>query len=227
MSRVLCIDDEPAILRLLEVILKRGGHEAILAANAQAALSAFQSEQIDAVLLDLGLPDRDGLELLGTLRATCAAPVIVLSARSEVQEKVAALDLGANDYVTKPFDGDELLARVRAALRGRANPLEDSEVIAHGSIRIDLARHAVEVAGHSVALTRKEFEVLKLLVAAGGRIQTHAAILESVWGKAHREDVEYLRVIIRSMRLKIEDDPSQPELIRNEPGIGYRLGEYR
>lgn len=223
MSRVLCIDDEPAILRLLEVVLKRDGHEAILAASAQTALSALQSEKIDAVLLDLGLPDRDGLELLGPLRAKCAAPVIVLSARSEVQEKVAALDLGATDYVTKPFDGDELLARLRACLRGHAGPTKVSEVITHGSIRIDLARHQVDVAGRNVVLTRKEFEVLKLLVAAGGRIQTHAAILEAVWGKAHRQDVEYLRVVVRALRLKIEEDPSQPDLIRNEPGIGYRL----
>lgn len=224
MSRVLCIDDEPAILRLLNVVLNRDGHEAMSAADARTALSRIEDGSIDAVLLDLGLPDRDGLELLTAIQAKSNVPVIVISARGDVQEKVAALDLGATDYVTKPFDADELLARLRAALRGRPGTPNSAEVIAHGPIRMDLARHAVDVAGRAVTLTRKEFEVLKALVVAGGRIQTHRAILEAVWGKAHREDVEYLRVVIRSLRLKIEEDPSQPGLIRNEPGIGYRLG---
>lgn len=223
MSRILCIDDEPAILRLLDVVLKRDGHEAIPAADARTALAALKAGNIDAVLLDLGLPDRDGLELLAAIRSSASLPVIVVSARGEVPEKVAALDLGATDYVTKPFDGDELLARLRAALRGAKSATSQTDVLILGPIRLDVAHHAAEVAGRPVSLTRKEFAVLKALVEASGRILTHSAILEAVWGKAHRDDVEYLRVVIRALRLKIEDDPSQPRLIRNEPGIGYRV----
>lgn len=223
MSRILCVDDEPAILRLLEVVLHRGGHEVVPANSAAAALAAIAREPIDAVLLDLGLPDRDGLEVLGLIRAKSDAPVVVVSARSEVQEKVSALDLGASDYVTKPFDGDELLARLRVALRGAGRPTAKAEVLDHGPISIDLSRHEVRIAGRLVQLTPKEFAVLQALVEAGGRVLTHGALLEGVWGKAHRDDVEYLRVVIRALRLKLEEDPSRPQLIRNEPGIGYRL----
>lgn len=229
MSLILCVDDEPAILRLLEVVLKRGGHDVFQAADGRAAMAALANPAIAAVLLDLGLPDRDGLELLGAMRAVSSAPVIVVSARGEVAEKVAALDLGAADYVTKPFDGDELLARLRVALRaaapaagGMSAPLDG--VVVHGPVRIDPARHTAELASRALSLTPREFAVLKVLAAAGGRILTHSTILETVWGKAHRDDVEYLRVVIRALRLKLEDDPSQPRLILNEPGIGYRLG---
>lgn len=223
MSRILCIDDEPAILRLLAVVLARNGHEVVPATDGRSALAALHAGSIDAVLLDLGLPDRDGLELLTAIRAVGPVPVIVVSARRDVEEKVAALDLGATDYVTKPFDGDELLARLRVALRGaNAAPYQD-DVLSYGPIRIDIARHEVDIAGRDVSLTPKEFAVLRALVEAGGRILTHSALLEAVWGKAHRDDVEYLRVTIRALRLKIEDNPSQPKLIRNEPGIGYRL----
>lgn len=223
MSTILCIDDEPAILRLLAVILGRGGHQTIPAADGRTALAAFAGGGIDAVVLDLGLPDRDGLELIAALHAIAPVPVIVVSARGDVRDKVAALDLGATDYVTKPFDGDELLARLRAALRatGAARPTDG--VLVHGELTVDVARHEVRLANRQVALTPKEFAVLKELVTAGGRILTHTALLESVWGKAHAEDVEYLRVVIRALRLKLEEDPSQPRLIRNEPGIGYRL----
>jgi len=223
MSRILCVDDEPAILRLLAVVLKRDGHEAVSADSGKGALAALQSGRIDAVLLDLGLPDRDGLEVLAAIRATQTVPVIVLSARTEVDEKVAALDLGAADYVTKPFDADELLARIRAALRSAGSAPASNEMVSYGPISMDIARHEVTIAGRAVTLTRKEFDVLRLLAEAGGRILTHSSLLEEVWGKAHRDDVEYLRVAIRALRLKIEDDPSQPRLIRNEPGIGYRL----
>lgn len=223
MSRILCVDDEPAILRLLTVIMARDGHETVAAADGRAALQAIGAGGIDAVLLDLGLPDRDGLELIAAIRARSPIPVIVVSARADVQEKVTALDIGAADYVTKPFDGEELLARVRAALRGAAAGPATAELLAHGPIRMDVARHQAEIDGKRLALTPKEFALLKVLVEAGGRILTHSALLEAVWGKAHREDVEYLRVTIRALRLKIEEDPSQPRLIRNEPGIGYRL----
>lgn len=223
MSRILCVEDEPAILRLLQVVLKRDGHEAVAANTAEAALAALRGGRIDAVLLDLGLPDRDGLEVLAAIRQANPMPLIVVSARSDVPEKVAALDLGATDYVTKPFDADELLARLRVALRQGALPSTPDPVLEHGGVRMDLARHEVSLGERPIALTPKEFAVLRALLEAGGRILTHAAILEAVWGKAHRDDVEYLRVVIRALRLKIEADPSQPALIRNEPGIGYRL----
>jgi len=221
MSRVLCVDDEPAILRLLSVVLAHDGHEAVPAATGREAMARLAEGRIDAVLLDLGLPDRDGLELVSAIRAAGPVPVIVVSARSDVAEKVAALDLGASDYLVKPFDGDELRARLRAVLRqsggGTGGP------VVHGPVAIDPARHTVTVEGRPVSLTPREFSVLQCLAEAGGRIVTHAILLERVWGKAHREDVEYLRVAIRALRIKIEADPSQPRLLRNEPGIGYRL----
>lgn len=224
MTRILCIDDERAILRLLDVVLARDGHETVHAATGRAALAALAKGGIRAVLLDLGLPDLDGLEVLARIRATSEVPVIVLSARSDVSEKVAALDLGAVDYVTKPFDADELLARLRVVLRASHAARGVQDVLQHGPVRMDTARHEVTLAGRPVALTPKEFAVLKALVEGDGRILTHAALLEAVWGRAHRENVEYLRVVVRALRLKLEDDPATPTLIRNEPGIGYRLG---
>ena len=223
MSRILCVDDEPAILRLLALILRRDGHEMVPAGDTRSALANLKAGDIDAVLLDLGLPDRDGLELIPAVRRVSDLPIIVVSARDEVQEKVAALDLGATDYVTKPFDGDELLARIRAGLRKTRKVEPDDGQVIHGGIHLDLVHHRAVVCGREVALTPKEFALLKALAMAGGRILTHASLLEAVWGKAHREDVEYLRVAVRSLRVKIEDEPSRPRLIRNEPGIGYRL----
>lgn len=222
MSRILCIDDEAAILRLLDVVLAHDGHEAVAVTTGRAAMDAVAKGGIDAVLLDLGLPDRDGLELISAIRGVSQVPIIVVSARGDVAEKVAALDLGAADFVTKPFDGDELRARLRAALR-RGSAATAGAELRHGPILMRPDRHEAEVAGRSISLTPKEYAVLQVLVEAGGRILTHAALLERVWGKAHRSDVEYLRVAVRALRLKIEDDPSQPALIRNEPGIGYRL----
>ena len=222
MSRVLCIDDEPAILRLLAVVLEHDGHEAISAASGREAMAMLARGGIDAVLLDLGLPDRDGLELIASIRSQSAIPVIVVSARGDIAEKVAALDLGAADYVTKPFDGEELRARLRVALRNGRASQKGGELV-HGPIRMIPDRHEAEIAGQPVALTPKEYAVLQALVEAGGRIMTHATLLELVWGKAHRNDVEYLRVAVRALRLKIEADPSQPTIIRNEPGIGYQL----
>jgi two-component system KDP operon response regulator KdpE len=221
MSRILCVEDEAAILRLLAVVLAPDGHEVITAGTVRAAKVALDGGGIDAVLLDLGLPDRDGLELIGTIMATAPVPIIVLSARSDPDDKVAALDLGAVDYVTKPFDGAELRARLRAALR---KGLTATNRLEHGPVRLVPSRHEAFVGDRAVALTPKEYALLQTLVEAGGRILTHRALLERVWGKAHLADVEYLRVAVRALRLKLEDDPSQPRLIRNEPGIGYRLG---
>lgn len=221
MSRILCVDDEPAILRLLQVVLAADGHEAIAAADGRAALAAIERGGLDAVLLDLGLPDLDGLELLARITAVSALPVVVLSARDAVSEKVTALDLGASDFVTKPFDGDELRARLRAALR-RTTGSGDAR-LEHGPLQLVPSRHEASVSGKPVALTPREYALLRVLIEAGGRVVTHAALLEQVWGKAHRTDVEYLRVAVRGLRLKVETDPSRPVLIRNEPGIGYRL----
>ncbi|WJS98511.1 response regulator [Novosphingobium humi] len=221
MNRVLVVDDEPAILRLLGAVLARGGYEAAAAATAAAALGALRGGGLSAAILDLGLPDRDGLELIPILRSA-GVPVIVLSAREDVGEKVAALDLGASDYITKPFDGEELLARLRVALR-QSGAAAAQEVLAHGPFRIDTARHEASIDGRALTLPPKEFALLQALVEAGGRILTHAALLEKVWGRAHVGDVEYLRVAIRALRLKVEEDPAHPRLIRNEPGIGYRL----
>lgn len=224
MSSVLIVDDEAAIRRLLEAILSRAGHDVIAAPNAASALSALDRGNVDVILLDLGLPDRDGLEVIAAVRQRSAIPIIVLTARHETAEKISALDLGADDYVTKPFDSDELLARLRSALRRSGTAMTgDDEHLEFGPVRMDLARHEVRCNDASVALTPREYAVLKALLQASGRILTHAAILEQVWGKAHVESVDYLRVVIRALRLKLEADPSDPRLIRNEPGIGYRL----
>ena len=223
MTHVLLVDDEPAILRLAGAILERGGYRVSTAGDARAALLLVGQGGVDAAVVDLGLPDRDGLELIAAIRAHGATPVIVLSARQASADKIAALDLGADDYVTKPFDGDELLARLRSVLRragGQGDP-----VLEHGAIRIDRARHRVTRGDAEVALTPREFELLALLAEGRGRVFTHAQILERIWGPAHRSDVEYLRVAVRALRLKLEEDPARPRLIRNEPGIGYRLAE--
>lgn len=223
MSRILCVDDEPAILRLLSVVLAVDGHDVAAAANGREALAIAGRGGIDAVLLDLGLPDRDGLELIGAVRALAPVPVLVVSARSDVAEKVAALDLGAADYITKPFDGDEVRARVRAALRQKGAAPPPGGMLVHGPIRMAPDRHEAWASERPLSLTPREYALLQALVEAGGRVLTHAMLLERVWGKAHRDDVEYLRVAIRALRRKVEDDPSRPAIIRNEPGVGYRL----
>ncbi|WP_068076313.1 response regulator transcription factor [Novosphingobium lentum] len=223
MNRILAVDDEPAILRLLGAVLGRGGYDVVPASDAAAAMAALARGGIDAIVLDLGLPDRDGLEVIAAVRASSQVPIIVVTARSDVAEKIAALDLGADDYVTKPFDGDELLARLRSALRRARPDGRSAEQLVHGPLRIDFARHVLTRDNAPVALTPREFAVMGALIEAGGRIVTHAALLEKVWGKAHVHDVDYLRVVVRALRLKLEADPAHPDLIRNEPGIGYRL----
>ncbi|MFA7586409.1 MAG: response regulator transcription factor [Novosphingobium sp.] len=225
MTRILVVDDEPAIRRLLSGILERGGYQVELAENVREAISAVERSRIDAVLLDLGLPDRDGLEAISAIRTKHDVPIIVVTARDDTAEKIAALDLGADDYVTKPFDCDELLARLRSALRRSGKAGSADAVLTFGPVMLDTAHHRATCREEPVMLTPREFSVLATLMEAGGRILTHAAILERVWGKAHVGDIDYLRVVIRALRLKLEIDPSQPVLIRNEPGIGYRLME--
>ncbi|MBB6226088.1 two-component system KDP operon response regulator KdpE [Polymorphobacter multimanifer] len=179
-------------------------------------------EGCELVLLDLGLPDRDGIELVPLIKAMHRA-VIILTARDATVEKVSALDLGADDYVVKPFDTDELLARVRTALRHRSAMDDGSGVLAFGSITIDLAARRVLRDGAELKLTRKEYAVLAELARHPDRVLTHSHLLRAVWGEAHTQDVEYLRVTMRGLRLKLEEDAASPVLLRNEPGVGYRL----
>ena len=186
------------------------------------ALQAARREGCELVLLDLGLPDRDGIELVPLLKAMDRV-VIVLTARDQTAEKVAALDLGADDYVVKPFDTDELLARIRVGLRRRAGPGADLGVHRVGPLQIDIPAHRVLRDGAEVKLTRKEFALLAELARHADRVVTHSQLLRTVWGEAHLDDVEYLRVTMRGLRRKLEQDPAAPTLLRNEPGIGYRL----
>jgi len=220
---VLIVDDEPAIRRLLVGALERSGLTYLEAANAAEALHlSSAADPPPVVLLDLGLPDRDGLEIVPQLAAQ-GLTIIVLTARDATDEKVAALDLGADDFVTKPFDTAELLARVRSALRRKRGFTADPQRREFIGGRIDRENHTVGVRGTPVALTPREFDLLWALSEKPGRVMTHAALLETVWGQAHREDLDYLRVAIRSLRKKVEADPSRPKLIMNEPGVGYRL----
>lgn len=220
--RLLIVDDEPAIRRLLGAGLARAGYRVIEAGTAREAMTALQIDKPDAVLLDLGLPDRDGLELVPLIKATGAA-LLVVSARDATDQKVTALDLGADDYVTKPFDTEEVLARVRTALRHRLLADADAATVRIGEVEIDLTARLVRRAGEEVHLTPKEFGFLAELARHPGRVVTHAQLLRNVWGAGHEHDVEYLRVAARGVRRKIEADPASPVLIRNEPGVGYRL----
>lgn len=221
---ILIAEDEAAIRRLIRRALDRGDYAVSEAENAAATLAAVQMRTPDLVLLDLGLPDRDGLELVPQLaRLGCA--ILVLTARDASAEKVAALDLGADDYVTKPFDTDELLARIRACLRHRSAPSGRRGRMDIGGIGIDLDAHKVSRNGKEVHLTPREFDLLAELARHAGRVLTHRHLLEQIWGETHREDIEYLRVAIRSLRLKLEDNPAAPRLIRNELGVGYRMSE--
>lgn len=223
-SRILIIDDEPQIRRFLRVSLTAHGFETSEAANAKEALQRLTSEPPALVILDLGLPDRDGQALLPDIRALSPAPVIVLSVRADEQEKVRALDAGASDYVVKPFGMPEFLARVRAALRVRPSP-EGSPVYSVGDLHIDIPRHRVTLEGHLVRLSKREFHLLAVLAAHAGRVVTHAQLLREVWGPAHEHDTQYLRVYVGQLRDKLGDDPLQPRFIENEPGVGYRLIE--
>lgn len=221
MPRILVIDDEPQIRKFMRISLAANGHEVVEAENAAAGISTARSGAPDLVILDLGLPDQDGQEVISAIREASTVPIIVLSVRAGELDKVEALDRGANDYVTKPFGVAELMARVRAVLRQRG-PKEEG-VVELGWVRIDPVRRLVTRAGEQVHLSRKEWDLLEFLARFPDRVLTHKEILKQVWGPAHVEDTAYLRVYVNQLRQKLEDDPAQPALIVTEPGIGYRL----
>ncbi|MCM8730069.1 response regulator transcription factor [Hephaestia sp. GCM10023244] len=220
--RLLIVDDEPAIRKLLATALTRAGYRVIAAGNAREALNAIQIDKPDAALLDLGLPDRDGLELV-PLIARAGIAVIVVSARDATEQKVTALDLGADDYVTKPFDTEEVLARVRTALRHRLSAATDAPVVQIGDVTIDLDARLVRKDGVEIHLTPKEFAFLAALASHPGRVVTHSHLLRTIWGAGHEKDVDYLRVAARGVRKKLEETATHLSIIRNEPGVGYRL----
>lgn len=220
---ILVVDDELPIRRLLRGTLERGGYRVLEAVNGREALTIAAQQSPQAILLDLGLPDRDGLELVPLLRKSGGAALLVVSAREATDDKVAALDLGADDYVTKPFDTEELLARLRTALRHKAGAQGGSPVVRSGGIVIDMVERRVLRDGEEVHLTRKEYEVLACLAAAPGRVVTHQRILEAAWPFDQERHIEYLRIVVRNLRQKIEPQPAQPSVIVNELGVGYRL----
>ena len=220
---VLVVDDEPPILRFLRTSLNAVGHIVATAENAAAALAAMRTEKPDIVILDLGLPDRSGLEVITAIRKDSSVPIIVLSARSDERSKVEALDLGADDYISKPFGMAELTARIRAALRHRFQAQGELPVFVSGDLTVDLVRRQVARGGEEVKLSPKEFELLRHLVANAGKVLTHRHLLREVWGPAQVDEVQYLRVFIRGLRQKLEADPTRPTHILTELGVGYRL----
>jgi two-component system KDP operon response regulator KdpE len=219
---VLVVDDEVHIRRLLAATLNRAGYQVEDVATAKEALLAAQRHRPALVLLDLGLPDRDGLELVQAFKDEGVA-VVVVSAREGTEDKVAALDLGADDYVTKPFDTEELLARIRAALRHKLDERGAPRQVTAGALHLDLAARRVLRDGDEVHLTRKEYDVLATLAAAPDRVVTHQTIMAAAWPYEHDKRIEYLRIVVRNLRQKIEADPARPAIITNELGVGYRL----
>jgi len=222
-AQLLVIDDEPQIRRFLEISLRTQGYAVTLAETGQAGLDALALHGADLVVLDLGLPDLDGHAVLRTLRQWSQVPVIVLTVRSDEAEKVAALDAGANDYVTKPFGVPELMARVRALLRTNAQPLDAPPLYDDGHLHIDLARREVSLAGELIALSRKEYALLALLVRHAGRVVTQPQLLRELWGPTHQQDTHYLRILVAKLRQKLGDDAAAPRWIATEPGVGLRF----
>ncbi|HEV2502488.1 response regulator [Mesorhizobium sp. UC22_110] len=221
--RVLVVDDEPQIQRFLRPALTAAGYEVIEAGTGAQALKAIATAAPDLIILDLGLPDMDGKEVVKNVRGWSELPIIILSARDRESEKIAALDLGADDYIEKPFGIGELTARIRTALRHRTR--EDGGVteISVDGLHIDTVRRLITRSGAPIHLTPKEYDLVLMLARHAGRVVTHRALLTSVWGPAHADDLHYLRVFVGQVRGKIERDPSAPAIIRTEPGVGYRF----
>jgi DNA-binding response OmpR family regulator len=223
--RILVIDDEAPIRRFLKVVLGTGGFEMLEAGRGREGIEQAATAAPDAIILDLGLPDMDGKAVITAIREWSQTPILILSVRDGEGEKIAALDAGADDYVTKPFATGELMARLRALLRKRpADAAEKSEIVI-GALAINLATRSVIVDGVAPKLTRKEFDVLALLARNAGRLVGHKQILKIIWGQAHIEDTHYLRIAIGHIREKIGDDAANPRFIVTEPGVGYRLVE--
>jgi two-component system KDP operon response regulator KdpE len=222
-TRVLVVDDEPQILRALQIKLRSAGYAVETAATAQEALTKAAMRPPEAIILDVLLPDGNGTDVTREVRGWSTVPIVVLSAVGEEREKIAALDAGADDYVTKPFSGDELLARLRAALR-RAAPSPDP-VVEVGELRIDLEKRTVTMAGKPISLTPIEYDLLRLLAENQGKLLTHPMILRAIWGPAFQEESNYLHVHVSHLRRKIEPDPARPRYVLNQAGVGYRLVE--
>lgn len=225
--RILVIDDEPQIHRFLGPALDAAGYEPIRADDATAGLREIARKPPDAVVLDLGLPDMDGKAVIQAIREWSSVPILVLSVRDAETEKIAALDAGADDYVTKPFSTGELLARLRALLRSRGERGAEPAAIRIGGLEIDLASRTVSVDGAAIKLTRKEFDVVALLARNAGKLVGHRQLLTTIWGPAHVADTHYLRIAIGHVREKIGDDAADPRFILTEPGVGYRLVDAR
>jgi two-component system KDP operon response regulator KdpE len=225
-ARVLIIEDEPAMRRLLRASLASKGFRVVEAATAKEALSLAPGHNPELVLLDLGLPDADGIEVTRRLREWTAAPIIVLSARGREDDKVAALDAGADDYLTKPFGMNELIARMRVALRhASAAAVSPRQQLDLGAVRIDFTRREITKDGELVKLTPIEYRLFALLASHAGLVLTHQQILKEVWGPGHSSETHYLRVYMAQLRRKLEADPARPRLLVTEPGVGYRLRE--
>lgn len=221
--RVLIVDDEAPIRKLLRIILRAEHFAVVEAADGAEALRLVSCKEPDIVILDLGLPDIGGEELIHTIRAASSVPIIVLSIRAAEQQKIAAFDAGASDYVTKPFSHGELTARMRAHLRVRRSSQPMDHIFETGRIRVDVAQHRVLLDGAEVKLTPKEFDLLALLVSNQGKVVTHRQLLRELWGKVHEGDTQYLRAYVGQLRQKLSDDPAEPQFIATEPGIGYRF----
>lgn len=222
-ARILVVDDEPQIRRFLRLGLESQGYEVLEAVDAREALRLAVARRPELVVLDLGLPDRDGVEVLAEVRGWSPVPVIVLSARGGEAEKVRAFHFGADDYVVKPFGMAELVARVKAALRRQLAGAAAEPVFRVGGLEVDRGRRVVLVDGAPVRLSPKQYRLLQALVAHAGKVLTHGQLLSEVWGPAHREDVQYLRVFMRKLRARLETDPSRPRYLLTELGVGYRL----
>jgi len=224
-AKVLIVDDEPSILATMGPLLRSRGYEVVTAMNGRAAIESVERDKPDLIVLDLGLPDVDGIEVCRIVRELSTTPIVVLSARGAEGDKVRALDTGADDYVTKPFGAEELTARIRAALRRADGALSASEPIVRGSLVIDRERFRVLRDGEEVRLTPKEFELLLFFAQRPGRVLTHRTILKAIWGPHAGDHPEHLRVLIGSLRKKIEPDPASPKYILTEPWVGYRFAD--
>ncbi len=222
-SKILVVDDETEIRRFLKIGLKSHDYQMLEATNGKEGLREATTQKPDLIILDLGLPDMSGFDVLKSVREWSKVPVIVLSVRKEEQEKVQAFELGANDYVTKPFGMAELIARVRAQLRDRILMHQDETLFQVGELEVDLLSHKVSLRSERISLTPKEYQLLGILVRHAGKVVTHKQLIKELWGNAYGEDNQYLRIYIRQLRQKIEQDRMRDQYIHNEPGIGYRL----